>query len=387
MRPQPRRKSLFLSLRVALLCAAERLALAAARRATAAHSDSMFRPYHKDTRHVSLARVLHTRLYMNGEGRIFSVGGRVVPEKLREALSYHERCPNLAKAPSPRDLGVSTCDGELSQHLLHCLSRALNRWRKELTTEIRRRPAKRRSAARLAREQEEIERLTSRLQCLRRWKSALADGNEPPGAPFFLDAATEATLEAAVQEARREHPLTPVIAWQARVVYWLSGERATRRFLSATTQFLSVGHTGTHNVSDSDQLRSFQQAVVVWKERSANEPAHNLRREMALHIERLPRDLVSKGRLSARPRGRTFQEHCALLQWRSSQLLARMHREHWHLVPAALAALAAADGSALELPHRYFRSLLRGQEFGRLLAKIQELAEQIGRRGTNRPKS
>jgi len=177
--------------------------------------------------------------------------------------------------------------------------------------------------------------------------------------------------------AEREHPLTPLIAWQARVVCWLSGDCATRRFLSASTRLLAA----YPNASCQGQVRGFQQAVMVWKRRSEQERIPNLLKEVSLHIQRLPPDTVRKGNFSARLRGRTFQEHCDLLLRRCSQLLAETQRQRWQIVPAALAALAAADGSATALPHRCFSRAVEKEDFALLLRTAQELADQIGERG------
>jgi hypothetical protein len=333
----------------------------------------MPRPFFRDTRHVSLARVLHARLYVSCEGRIFSAGGSVAHDKLHQTLARQCGWPTVANAPTPCDLGIAACDGELSQHLLHCIGRALNRWRKEQSLEMRHSPAKRRIATVLGRERDEIERLTSRLHDLREWHAQLAGGTTPPGAPYFLDTAAEASLEAALADAQCEHPLTSLIAWQARVVFWLSGNCATKRFLSATTRLLGA----CANDSCQRQVRSFQQAVIVWKKRSEQERAQDLRQEIAEHIKELPADIVCKGRLSAKLRGRTFPEHCDLLLKRCGELLLETQRQQWQFVPAALAALAAADGSATALPQRCLLRAIEQGGLADLLQTIKKLADQI----------
>lgn len=337
----------------------------------------MSRPSVRAARHVSLARVLHRRLYLSCDGRVVAVSGRIAHCKLKQTLAHYERVPTAAEAPSPPDLGIPGCDGELSPQLLHSMYQALNRWRKDLSVEARRRPAKRRAAVALARERREIERLESRLKALNDWRARLMCGAEPPGAPFFLDGVAETALQAAIENAEREHPLTPLIAWQARLVLWLSGECAAKRFLSATTQLLAA-HCETAWLKP---IRSFQQAVIVWKRRGEEEASRNLLREIAQRIRSLPPEVVRHGRFSARLRNRTFLEHCEFLLQTCSKLLTETQRRRWRLVPAALAALTAADGSAIALPLRCFREAVEGEDHAQFTRTVDELAEQIGQRG------
>ncbi len=206
-----------------------------------------------DTRHISLARALHARLYVNCEGRVFACSGQVAHEKLRQALARQDDCPTAAEAPTPHDLGVPVCDGELSSHLLHCICRVLRRWQMELAAEISRSPARRRSATLLASLQQETDTLTARLAALRIWQGQLASGAEPAGAPFFLDPTSEAALRTALRETRIGSPLPPIIAWQARVVCWLSGEVAMRR-LSDRSNRVAPGVSHARPARETPQL-------------------------------------------------------------------------------------------------------------------------------------
>lgn len=336
----------------------------------------MFRRTAPDARHVTLARLLHNRLYVDCRGRIFALGGRVAHDQLKQTLAHYARCPTAAEAPSPHSL-VQNCEGELSQALSHSIGCALSRWRKQLSLEARRKPAKRRTASVLTREHQEIETLTSRLADLRTWQEKLASGREPAGAPFFLDSGAEAAYQAALEHARRRHPLSPLIAWQARVVCWLSGNCAVSRFLTATTRLLDA----YPKPSRLQQVHSFQQAVIVWKRRSGREPVRHLRQELAERFERLPREIVRLGQLSTRLRGRTFPAHCDQLLKRCSQLSADTRRHRWQIVPAALAALVATDDSTTPLPERRLRAAAEAEDDARLLRMIQWLAEQVGQPG------
>ncbi len=352
-------------------------ALAGATRRLLLPSAGMSCSFVRNARHVSLARALHRRLYVNCEGRVFAVGGRIAHAKLELALARQDRCPTAAEAPSPSDLGIASCDGELGPQLLRSIRHALHRWRKELSVERQRTPAKRRVTTTLAREAVEVDRLAARLDTLRKWQAEIACGAEPSGAPYFLDPAAEESFQAAIENAQREHPLTPLIAWQARLVCWLSGDCAAKRFLSATTRLLNA----YPKASRDEQVRRFEQAVIVWKQRSKQERIRNLLNELAQHIKRLAPDIVCKARLSARLRGRTFGDHCDILLQGCTKLLADAQRDRWHSIPAALAALAAADDSSTPLPMQCFREAAEKENFAQLLRTIAKLADQLGQPG------
>jgi hypothetical protein len=331
----------------------------------------------RDTRHITLVRALHARLYVNGEGRIFVATCQVAHNKLAQTLALHDRWPTVAEAPTPFELGVSTCDGELSTDLLHAMNRGLNRWRLELAAEMRCRPARRRRTAALVREQEEIERLTARLAEVLQWREKLACGGELTGAPYFLDTVAEAELNASLDEASRACPLSPLVAWQARVVFWLSGECATRRFLSALANVIGAYPA----VSCDEQLHRFERAVTIWRDRSFREGFAHLRLEMAQHIRRLPPTLVCEGKLSSRLHNQTFREHCDRLVERCHQVSASRQRHREHLIPASLAALAAADRCTVSLPKRCLTAAARLDDYAQLVRSINRLSGQIGEPG------
>src|SRR5262249_7442280 len=90
---------------------------------------------------------------------------------------------------------------------------------------------------------------------------------------------------------------------------------------------------------------------------------------------------VQEGQLSARLRDRSFEQHCNLLLDRCSRLLASEQNHRGHLVPAMLAALVAADGSAVPLPLRSFQAAAEAEDYQRLLQIIRRLAMQIDEPG------
>src|SRR5205823_8004318 len=124
---------------------------------------------------------------------------------------------------------------------------------------------------------QEIERLGARLKAVRQWQAMFAGGGEPEGAPFFLDPAAENELQTALKGVVSEHALTPLVVWQARVVRWLAGACALRRFLAAVVGLLR----SYPQVSRREQVRGFQRAVVVWKQRSEREQVRKLLVEVA----------------------------------------------------------------------------------------------------------
>jgi hypothetical protein len=331
----------------------------------------------RDTRHVALARTLHKRLYVNVEGRIFIAQGEIAYPKLVAALKRHARAPTTAEAPSPLDLGVSGSDGELPRSLLHDVGRAIHRWRLELAEELAHRPVDRRKTEQLIREQREIARLETSLADVRRWSDLLNSGGEPTGAPFFLDSVAELELQAAVN-ADRCIGLNPMlIAWQARIVFWLSGKRATERFLVALKGLFS----SCLAESPYDQLRGFQKAVVAMKMRSESESTGHLVSEIARHVQRLAPEVVRAGKFSSRLRGRTFIEHCDLLLASCAELLRRDNLCRNHVAPATVAAIAAADGCSAAIPIRAFVNAARKSHLAQQLRTLEALAVQIGKPG------
>lgn len=337
----------------------------------------MIRTQVRDRRNMSLARALHARLFVSCEGRIFVVGGTFAREKLAQALARHHRPATAAEAPSPHDLGLSTCDGEWSDDLLFSIGRALNRWQKDLDAELQRRPARRRRTAQLKQEQREIDRLTTRLTSLREWRRQLREGREPAGAPYFLDPVAEAENLAAIEDITGETPLPPIVIWQARLVAWLSGDCAVRRFLTAAAGIWGAFPQDSRSV----QIRKLQEVVRLWKLRSECEQGRNLCPEIRLHLKRFPPALVREGKLTSRLRKRSVAEHCDYLADRCSRLLAKDHYDRWQVVPAALAALTAVDDCDVPLPQKWLRKAAEQENFALLARNIEKIAAEIGRPG------
>lgn len=337
----------------------------------------MVRKKTRDHRSIALARALHARLFVDGAGRVLSVSGEVACSALAEALAHQDQVPAVGHAPLPQTLGFEACDGELSPHLLNLIGVALNRWRLELAAEKCLRPAQRRRGAQIAREEEEIRKLTARWQGLRAWQAQIARGEMPKGAPYFLDAAAEQALQSALRQAQKSQRLPPLIAWQARIIHWLSGFRAMQRYLHAMGHLLAAYPA----ISRLEKVRQFQRNLFLWKRRAGQEPFRQLLAEMKVHLAKLPAEVVREGQFSCRLKGRSFDHHCDLLLEKCAKLLAVDEKMRWHVIPADLAALAAADGSAIDLPQRCFRAGAEAENFDRLRKTIREIAHEIGRPG------
>jgi hypothetical protein len=328
----------------------------------------------RDKRHIALARSLHARLYVSAQGRVFAVSGRPDFDQLLACLKQFEQVPSPVEAPTPHALGVPTCDGEICPEQLQRMGRALLRWRLELAAEARLRPAQRRKRQIIARERQEIARLETRLAEVRAWQFELAAGGDPLGAPFFLGSAAEAELAATLAAAAESVGNSSTFAWQVRVVYWLSGACAARRFVQAAGGVRQA----YPKVTRCERMRNFQATLRVWILRSQHEKSRQLRHELAHAMKRLPAAMVQQAQLTSRLRCRTFREHCELLLERIETYLAEQRRQA-HAVEAACAALCAADGCQTEFSLRCVEIYACEEDFTSLLRIITRLAEQAKR--------
>lgn len=330
----------------------------------------------RDVRHVALARTLHKRLYISATGRILIASGAVSYSTLVEALKRCERIPGAANSPSPTELGVSGSDGEFSPALLHDIGRALNRWKIELGQELSRRPAGRRKAEELIREQREVARLETKLADLRRVCTCV-QRREAIGSAYFLDSVDEDLLKSILAAHHGVGPDLAHIGWQARIVYWLSGQRATERFFDALRRLFA-----DHVVeSPYEPLRRFGEIVATLKLRIGKESLRQLVSELKKHLQKLSPEIVKAGRFSSRHSGKPFSEHCDLLIAGCAELMQMENLGHHHHAPATVAAVAASDGCAIAIPLRDFDGSSRKSSFSRKFRTLQALAEQIGKPG------
>jgi hypothetical protein len=327
-------------------------------------------------RHRALARTLHARLWISAVGRVFVARSQVDFEKLRGCLRRHSAPPTAAEAPTPAELGLSICDGELTEYTLHAVAGALVRWSRALDEEIRRRPAQRRPREKIDSERDELVRLTRRLAACQRWQLSLRAGVEPAGMPLLLDAREEDELRRALSAAPPPRPFPPLVRWLARVVCWLSGSHATSRFLQA----VSVLADRWDELAPADHLARLQRRLHTWKQRSRTEPPFAILTELRHALAALPPQWITAGKLSARLKGRTVSEHCDLLAASCLKLRSEQQAASWRRLPAALAAWAAADGGAAPLPPRMISAGVGSLGERNFDQWLKVLAQQFGQK-------
>lgn len=323
---------------------------------------------------ITLARTLQARLYVDGRGRVFTSRGPVAHHKLLRELESYESVPASNESPLPSELGC-VCDGELTPALLNQIGRALHRRSTELEDELRRRPAKRRPLDSIMREWCEIDRLTARLALLHRRRRELAAGANSSGLPYLLDADAEAGLRAAIVETSRAQSLSPLIQWQARIVCWLSGLTAAKRYLAAFAAAAAAYPSALRN----KPVVAFRQMAEEWLTRSEHEPDRALRRELADHIRRLPPEAGRGLHLSARDYRTSIAELCRRFITRCDEFLAEESVRFWVTMPAQLATLAAADDCTVPIPVCCFRHGPKDDFFGTLCYRFYQLGELTGR--------
>lgn len=329
-------------------------------------------------RQRALARSLHARLFVSAEGRIFIARGRPDLAKLRNCLARIHHAPSAGEAPTPLELGIPICDGELTPHTMHAISRALKRWEGELAGETRR-SLNRRRAEQHAREEHEIEQLKLRLATCYRWQRELFEGREPAAAPYLLDPLAEAELRQALEEAENCCHFPPSVRWLARVVFWISGSHALSRFLQALTRLAKF----IEHRQRWEHVFKLQRQLHIWKKRSLTEPPLVLRAELRSALAKLPQDVVRLGKLTARPRKRSFVVLCDVLIARTKSLLERCETQPWQCLPAELAALAACDGATTPLPWRRVERCLEENDHPRIKRLFRRLSAEAGQPAYN----
>ncbi|HUE70424.1 MAG TPA: hypothetical protein VMP01_05990 [Pirellulaceae bacterium] len=337
-------------------------------------------PSCKTRRRLALARTLHARVWISLEGRVFVAGGSTNFEKLRHCLTRRCAPPTAIEAPTPTELGIAACDGELTDYTLLAIGQALARWSRSLDEEEQRRPARRRQRPQIDAERKEIERLRARLAAVREWRRQLQVGAEPPGAPYLLDGRQEQGLRRALDAAPAGRPYPSLVAWLARVACWLSGSLAAGRFLQAA----QVLADRWDELAPAEQLQRLERRLHVWSKRSRSERPYAILSELRSAVATLSPQFVSAAGLSSRPRRRSLTEHCELLLAKCRQLRGRQHAASWHRLPATLAAWAAADGGTAPLPPRVVALGMERAESHSLERLLASFAGQFGEPGYDR---
>lgn len=324
-------------------------------------------------RQLALARKLHSRLFIDGSGRIFVASGTVVHGPLARTFERIARVPSAAEAPRPADFGI-VCNGELTPRLLQEFGQALHRIGSKLENELRHRGAQRRRLDLIMRDYCEVDRLTARLALLHRVRRERAAGVASAGLPYFLDADTEAAWQVILDDVRRNYHLSPLAEWQSRVVCWLSGLTAAQRFLTAAGEALAAYPSTVR----TDPVVAFRQSAKEWLERSELETPLSLSAEINRRIRTLPPEAARHVRVSLRRRGRALATDCRRLIERCDAYLADEEDRMATHVLAELAALLAADDCCVSFPKSSFRYDAKLDFFSLVYRRIRYLAAYIG---------
>ena len=335
------------------------------------------KPHYDYRRARGLARSLHARIYATVDQRLLIVGGRPTFEQLVDCLSRIRQVPAHGRVPNPSELGFPTiCDGELTAHGLQTRSRALTKWSLLLDSENRRsKPNKRRTSQILA-ERQEIDLLRERLTQLHEWRRRAESATAPHGTPFLLDANKERFLAEALAASSPNGHLPPLVGWFARFVVWATGENALRRFLDSVSPLAKP----SAELQQVAVLRTFIQQLHVWKHRSRNERTRLVHTELRNAVKTIPPRLVTKGHLTSRLRGRSFEEHCDVLIERCTKLLAFFRDLPTQRVPAVVAALVSCDGGATVVPKRLVTQCLETGDYQQFDQAVRALFEEVGRK-------
>lgn len=302
-------------------------------------------------RDQAIARALHARGFVTTDGRIMLVRGMPQIETLFKRLMRIRKLPSMVESPTPAELGFAVpCEGELTIRSLQTCSRALKRWELALDLEIRRLKPSKQRRKKIAGELGEIERLRERLSSWHQALRQLERRDDCEQSPYALLSADEQTLA----ELLKTHNLPPTLAWLARVVLWIGGHKTLQRFLVGIGPLLDL----PVERDQIKELRSLFKSLQVLRKRSEAEYQVHLRLELYELIISASPQLVTAGKLSARPRGRSIREHCDHLLNACEELLAHYSHRSFGRAVCGLASLAICDGSRVALPGSYIRSLV-----------------------------
>ncbi len=284
------------------------------------------------------------------------VGGMPDFDRLSSGLARLREGTTSIQAPNPTELGFPAfCDGVMTEHCLHVRSHALTKWSHALES-LSRRPTNKQRSQQIACEFEEIKQLQRRLVELHDLRRRLEAGKNPAEAPYVLDACREEQLSCLLADGaahRRKHQL------HARIVFWIAGAEAAARYLQAIRPLSCL----TEKLTRVEQLHKLRQQLLVWKQRSQNEPRRQIHREMRAVISALPHELVSKAQLTARLRAATLTEHCELLLERCTAALHSLQDAWMDRVPGEIAAFVICDGGNAPVPSRLVKQFAEDGDY------------------------
>lgn len=294
-------------------------------------------------RHRTLARSLHGRLYVSDDRRLWLVRGRPDPQQLFQFLTTSESEPKLEQ------LGFACiADGEATGSLLATAQQSLQFWEAAVRQAEATRPRDRRNLLRWEQELAEIRRLRARVIFAYRLVRELRGGKAPESA-FVLLPEDQQMLAEQLTAANLQFPLPKYEAGLVRLVMWLTGEHAVKRFVTAVSGLIEAPQV----MAKTAALERLREYLVSLKERSVTEQTGWLHWELAQRIETLPPGLISKPGKRIKRSGK-FVELCDRLLKHCDQLLAGDLNRPKNYAPAAIAALAAGDSASGPLPARFF---------------------------------
>lgn len=326
-----------------------------------------------DARHIALARTLHARLFIDGSGRVFAVSGTAAHGPLARMFESASRVPNTAEAPRSFDFGVGTCQGELTPQVLRAIGHALRRWSADLEHELRLRGAKRRRLDAIMLQWCEVDRLAERHASLERLRRGSPTAASTQESPYFLDARTQSAWQALLDEIRGRHRLSPLAEWQGRLVCWLSGLSAARRFLTAAGEAAAAYPTAVR----VDPIVALRTSLVERLARCNDQTDDAARREILRAIRALPPEAARDARLRAPRRGQSQAEACRrLIQGCDDYLDVEVYRLAI-MIYAPLAALITADDCSVPFPTACFRYDERCDFFCTVHRRLYLLAQRI----------
>lgn len=192
-------------------------------------------------RAISQARQVDGRLFVSREG-VFLVRGNPAFTRVFHCFAACREPPALDQVPTPAALGFPLSDMvSLTANALGTWTRALQKWRKILDEyeKPRQNAAERRRKHRTW--GEEIEQLSGRLTYFQEVLRNYERSGMPVNAPYALPPLEEAELLSAYAGEAERGVQDALWKWLARVVAWIGGIKAGRRFLASLSPF---GETG-----------------------------------------------------------------------------------------------------------------------------------------------
>lgn len=311
-------------------------------------------------------RLLHARLYVTANARVFAAPLAPSYSALAKGMAHVDVVPTLAEAPSPAQLGLCDSVAELCESDLSEFHTALISWQARLDSDDSKK------SARMILERREIDQLRRRLHSLRAWLGHIKRGNEPIGAPFFLDSLGEADLAAILGDSQVNASLPKLFAWHARVIYWLSGACATKRYLSAITRSLDE-HPRVICAAELRLLEQFIARAFVLQRRQP------IGREIATFIRQIRRlSPESIETIRNRRQDRLVGLHRVLVE----ALRLEPFRDYCDAA-ARVAALVACDRSDAPIPRICFQIDSTTGEMQSANWATRLLASQLGKAGYN----